>query len=518
MRISRRDFALSLAGAAGAPYILRGQPAALRARVKVDTERVVGDIDPLIYGNFIEHLGRCIDGGVFEEKSPLSDSNGFRQDVAEAARKLNVTQLRWPGGNFSSNYHWMDGIGPRDRRPPRLEMAWGTVEGNRFGTHEFLKYSEMIGAQPYICANLGTGTWTEAQQWVEYCNSSEDTAMTRLRKQNGRAEPWKVKFWGLGNEMDGPWQMGHRSAEDYGKFALEAAKLMKWTDPSIKLIAAGSSNYQPGSDWTGWNRTILQFLNQHADYLALHMYVGNEQNDFADFLACSVELDQRLKTAEGIIDAALSGQPGNRKIYIAWDEYNVWYRARGDSERGRRILEERYNLEDALVVATFLSTFVNHAHMVKMANMAQLVNVIAPIFINDKGLFLQTIYHPLQLFAANTKGKALELFVDSPKYKCRRFDDVPYLNVSAALDNGSLVVNAVNRSRDRAIETDFEAQDKQFFGAVAVSEVNGPDIKSENDFDKTTVKVTERSVAAEPRRFRYSFPPHSYTMLKVKLA
>ncbi len=216
MKLSRRNFALALTNAAlaGAPYILRGQPAALHARIKIDTERVIGDIDPMLYGNFIEHLGRCIDGGIFEEKSPLSDANGFRKDVLEAVRKLNVTLLRWPGGNFSSNYNWRDGIGPRDQRPPRLEMAWGTVESNRFGTHEFLNYVETLGTQPYICANLGTGTWSEAQQWVEYCNSSEDTAMTRLRRQNGRRDPWKVKIWGLGNEMDGPWQMGHRSAED----------------------------------------------------------------------------------------------------------------------------------------------------------------------------------------------------------------------------------------------------------------------------------------------------------------
>jgi alpha-N-arabinofuranosidase len=318
--------------------------------------------------------------------------------------------------------------------------------------------------------------------------------------------------------MDGPWQMGHRSAEDYGKFALEGAKLMKWTDPSVKLIAAGSSNYRPGSDWTSWNRTVLQYLNQHADYLSLHLYVGNAGNDFADFMASSVELDERTKTAEGIIDASLSGQPGNRKIYIAWDEWNVWYRARGDAQRGRRILEERYNLEDALVVATFLNSFVNHAHIVKMANMAQLVNVIAPIFSGDKGLFLQTIYYPLQLFANNSKGKALELFVDSPKYKTERFDGVPYLDVSAAYDNGSLVLNVVNRHRDQSIETEFQAEDKQFSGPVAVSDVNGPDIKSENDFGKTTVKTVESSIAAEPRSLRYSFPPHSYTMLKVKLA
>ena len=515
MKLTRRTFAKSLAAA---PVLLRGQQAALRARIKIDTERVIGDIDPLLWGNFIEHLGRCIDGGVFEEASPLSDANGYRRDVLEAARKLNVTQLRWPGGNFSSNYHWADGIGPRDKRPARLEMAWGTVESNRFGTHEFLNYAEMLGTQPYICTNLGTGTWNEAQQWVEYCNSSEDTAMTRLRKQNGRDAPWKVTYWGLGNEMDGPWQMGHRSAEDYGKFALEAAKLMKWTDPKVKLIAAGSSNFGPGSDWTSWNRTVLEFLKQHADYLSIHMYVGNPANDFGDFMASSVELDHRIKTTEGIIDAALSGQPGNRRIYIAWDEWNVWYRARGAQERGRRILEEHYNLEDALVVATFLNSFVNHAQIVKIANMAQLVNVIAPIFSNDKGLFLQTIYYPLQLFANNTKGKALDLFVESPKYKCARFDDVPYLDVSAGYDNGSLVVNVVNRHPDQAIETEFETEDKQFSGLVAVSEVNGPDIKAENDFGKTTVKTVERSTASDGRKLRYRFPAHSYTMLKTRLA
>ena len=514
MKLSRRDFGMTIAGA---PLILRGQPAALHARVKIDTERIIGDIDPLLYGNFIEHLGRCIDGGIFEEKSPLSDAGGFRKDVLEAVRKLNVTLLRWPGGNFSSNYNWRDGIGPRDQRPPRLEMAWGTVESNRFGTHEFLDYVEKLGTQPYICANLGTGTWTEAQQWVEYCNSAEDTAMTRLRKQNGRRDPWKVKYWGLGNEMDGPWQMGHRSAEEYGKFALEAAKLMKWTDPSVKLIAAGSSNFGPGSDWTAWNRTVLEYLRQHADYLSLHLYVGNRTDDYEDYMASSVELDQRIKTAEGIIDAALSGQPGNRRIYIAWDEWNVWYRARGSQQRGRRILEEHYNLEDALVVATFLNSFVNHAHIVKIANLAQLVNVIAPIFTNDKGLYLQTIFHPLQMFANNTKGKSLQLFVESPKYKSKRFDDVPYLDLSAGYDNGQLVLNVVNRHGTQAIATEFEMEDKQFSGAVAVSEVNGPGIKSENDFDKTTVNTVNRSATAEARTLRHSFAPHSYTMLKVKV-
>src|SRR5690348_90494 len=295
--LSRRSFSKSLLAA---PAILRGQTNPLRARVKIDTERVIGAIDPKIYGNFIEHLGRCIDGGVFDEKSPLSDANGYRRDVLDASRKLGVSLLRWPGGNFSSNYHWKDGIGPRDQRPPRLETAWGTVESNHFGTHELLNYVEMLGAEPYVCANLGTGTWDEAQQRVEYCNSAEAAAMARLRRQNGRRDPWKVTYWGLGNEIDGPWQMGHRSADDYVKFALEAAKLMKLTDPNVKLIAAGSSNFGAGADWTGWNRTILTYLRRHADYLSLHTYVGNPQNNFGEFMASSLDLDDRIKTAAGI--------------------------------------------------------------------------------------------------------------------------------------------------------------------------------------------------------------------------
>jgi alpha-N-arabinofuranosidase len=515
-RITRRTFAATLAGA---PFALRAQQQqdALRARVKIDTERIIGEIDPKIYGNFIEHLGRCIDGGIFEEGSPLSDANGFRSDVLKAAKDLNVTILRWPGGNFSSNYHWRDGIGPRDERARRLEMAWGTVESNRFGTHEFLQYVDLLGAEPYICVNLGTGTWTEAQQWVEYVNSAEDTEMTRLRKKNGRQQPWNVKYWGLGNEMDGPWQMGHRSAEDYGKFALEAAKLMKWTDPNIKLIAAGSSNFRTGSDWLGWNRTVLDYLKSHIDYLAIHLYVGNPENNYYDFLASSCELSEKIETAEGLIRAALDGDRSGRRIYIAWDEWNVWYRARGNSQRGRRILEERYNLEDALVVATFLNSFVNHAHIVRIANMAQLVNVIAPMFTNDKGLFLQTIYFPLQLFAKNTRGKALELFTEGPKYENPRFGRVPYLDASAAFDNGMLVINVVNRHKDQPIESSFELEDKQFAGPVEVVEVNGPDIKAQNDFGSLAVKPAARSARADGRSLRYTFAPHSYTMLKARL-
>ena len=512
--ISRRAFT---SGLLAAPAILRAKPASNEARVKMDTERIIGDIDPKVYGNFAEHLGRCIEGGIFEENSPLSDSNGYRKDVMKAVEDLHVTLLRWPGGNFSSNYNWRDGIGPRDQRPARLEMAWGTIEDNRFGTHEFLNYCEQIKTEPYLCANFGTGSWDEAQEWVEYCNVPGGTTTSELRQKNGRKEPWKVKYWGLGNEMDGPWQMGHRTAGDYGKFALEGAKLMKWTDPTLKLVAAGSSNFGSGIDWVGWNRTVLEHLREHVDYLSLHTYVGNKENNYYEFLASSLELGNRTKIAEGIIRSSLANLP-NKQIFIAWDEWNVWYRARGDKERGRRILEEHYNLEDALVIATFLNTFVNHAHIVKIANLAQLVNVIAPIFSSPSGMFLQTIYYPLQLFASNSFGNALELFADGPTYESKHSNKTPYLDVSACYQGGQLVVNIVNRHLTDPLPATFELEDKQFSGTFEVAEVNGPDIKAENNFDKASVKTTRKSVETRGARLRYEFPAHSFTMLKGKIA
>ncbi len=513
-KLTRRAFSVALAAA---PFLSRAATGSNTARIKIDSERTIGAIDPNIYGNFAEHLGRCIEGGIFEEGSALSDLNGYRKDVIEAIRNLHVTLLRWPGGNFSSNYHWMDGIGPRNQRPARLEMAWHTIEDNRFGTHEFLNYTEMLGIEPYVCANFGTGSWLEAQQWVEYCNLESGTAMTDLRRKNGREKPWKVPVWGLGNEMDGPWQMGHRSADDYGKFALEGAKLMKWTDPSIHLIAAGSSNYGPQADWVGWNRTVLSYLKHHADYLSMHLYVGNAKDNYEEFLASSLSLADKIETAEGTIRGVFAGEP-SRPIHIAWDEWNVWYRARGEKkESGRRILEERYNLEDSLVVATLLNTFVNHAHIVKIANLAQIVNVIAPIFTNESGLFLQTIYYPLQLFAANSHGSALDLFLDCPTYSVAAHPSVPVIDASAALDNGALVLNLVNRSRTADVTVDIECEDKSFTSEFEVAEVNGPDIKSENDFGKVLVRTMRKSAAAKGNRLRYTCPAHSYPMLKGRL-
>ena len=395
-------------------------------------------------------------------------------------------------------------------------MAWARWRVIVSAATSFSITWRRVGARPYVCANFGTGTWTEAQQWVEYCNSAEDTAMTRLRKQNGRSQPWKIPFWGLGNEMDGPWQMGHRSADDYGKFALEGAKLMKWTDPDIKLIAAGSSNYRPGSDWTSWNRTVLQYLNQHADYLSLHTYVGNPSNDFGDFMASSLELDQRTKTAKGISTLLYRASPATARstLHGTSGMYGI-----GRAEISARTAHSRRALQPGRCagggdIPELLRQSRPHRKDGQHGSVSERYR--ADLLERQGNISANHLLPTLQMFASNSKGKALELFVDSPKYKTPRFDGVPFLDISGAYDNGSLVLNVVNRHRDQAIETEFEAEDKQFSGAVTVSEVNGPDIKSENDFGKTIVKPVERSISAEPRKLRCAFPPHSYTMLKVK--
>lgn len=505
---------------------------AQNARIKIDLDRKIGEVDKKLYGNFVEHLGRCVYGGIYEENSPLSDDRGFRKDVMEAVKDLNVAITRYPGGNFVSNYHWLDGVGPKDQRPPRMELAWNRLESNRFGTDEFIEYAHEVGTEPYFSVNMGTGTIEEAQNWVEYCNVNSGPYFAELRKKNGHSEPYKVIYWSLGNEMDGFWQMGHLNAEDYAKKAREAGKLMRLTSPDIKLVAAGSSNYRPNADPNEWNATILHELRDVVDYLALHMYVGNPGDNYYNYLSTPLVLEERTKIVKGMIEREMANADrGNREpIYIAWDEYNSWYRARTDETMaGTRALEEHYNLEDALVIAGFLNAFVRNADIVKMANMAQLVNVIAPIFTNESGMFKQTIYYPLQLFSKNVKGTSLDLFVDCESYSTDEFfiglgesttkqDKVPYLDASATYNNDEVTINVVNRNKDKAITTDIISQSGNFEGDFTVIEVNGPDTKADNDFGKTLV---ESKVKASPKAkgnvLTYSFPPHSFTQMKAKI-
>ncbi len=275
---------------------------AQKARIKLDIDRTIGEVDSLIYGNFVEHLGRNVYGGIYDPGSPLSDADGIRKDVIEAVRGLNVSILRYPGGNFVSNYHWEDGVGPERRT--RMELAWHRLEPNTFGTNEFMSFLDKVGGgiEPYFAVNMGTGTIEEAQNWVEYTNIDSGPYYAELRKQHGHTEPYGIKYWSLGNEMDGFWQMGHLSAEDYSKKAREAAKLMKLTDPSIKLVAAGASNFRPDADPMEWNRVILDELKDVVDYIALHIYVGNPDDNYYNYLSTPLVMEDRTKLVKGLIN------------------------------------------------------------------------------------------------------------------------------------------------------------------------------------------------------------------------
>ena len=428
-------------------------PPAAAARIKIDVDRTVGTVNPLIFGSFAEHLGRMIYGGIYDEKSPLSDAFGFRRDVIQAVRDQGVSILRWPGGNFASGYDWKDGIGPKGQRPVRPELAWDDIETNRFGTDEFLRYAATIGAEPYICLNLGLGTIAEARDWVEYTNGANHTYWADERRRNGHEPPYGVKYWALGNEIDGPWQLGHKDADAYARFALETAKAMRAIDPSIHLVASGSSNY--GADWIAWNRTVLQTLRNTADYIALHTYIGDRDNDFERYLAtAAANLERYIDTTASLIREVQTG-PSPRPIYIAYDEWNVWYRT-GNREK----LEEVYNVEDALAMGVFFNAFLRHADVVRMANLAQMVNVIAPIVTNARGLLRQSIYYPIAEYGRQRGRTSLDVWVAAPAYRLPdRTEEMPYLDVSATYDASSsdVAINVLNRSRDRDLTTTIEA-------------------------------------------------------------
>ena len=494
------------------PAILHSQP---QAHIKIDTVRQIGEVHPHLFGNFTEHLGRMIYGGIYEEGSRLSDKENFRTDVMQAVKGLNVSILRWPGGNFASGYNWMDGIGPRNQRPVRKDLAWNALESNRFGTDEFLRYCERIGTEPYICVNLGLGTIDDARQWVEYCNESKHTALADLRRKNGRDAPYNVKYWALGNEIDGWWQLGHKNAEDYSKFALEAAKAMRSTDPSIKLVASGSSNY--GADWIAWNRTVLSTLRNHIDYIALHTYISNRDNDLEKFLAWSQTIDYYIEVTEGQINEVRRNRADARPIYIAYDEWNVWYRA-GEKEQ----LEEIYNFEDVLAMGMFFNSFFRHANIVKMANLAQLVNVIAPIMTNKQGLFLQPIYFPIAEYGKQRGAVSLDAWVLGPVYKLENREPLSYLDVSVTYDRSKKIVcvNVLNRSKDKDITTAVESQSNAIGQSVGVWEMNYTDLKATHIFgdDRKIVPAT-RTFSAEVvnNTFSYTFPAHSLTILTLKV-
>jgi alpha-N-arabinofuranosidase len=489
------------------------------ARINIDFDRRLGRVDRRIFGSFIEHLGRCIYGGVFEPGSPLSDEHGFRRDVLDAARGLRIPVLRWPGGNFVSGYHWTDGLGPVAQRPRRMELAWQAEEPNHFGTDEFIRYCRALGAEPYICVNMGSGSMDEAAAWVEYCNATGDTHWANLRRANGQDEPYSVKLWGLGNEMYGSWQIGATTAEDYVRKARQFAAVMLLVDPTIELVSCGQWG------WTEWDRIVLDGLADLVRYHSIHLYTGSPDY-YANVLAPH-QADRALRLCEALIERVRFMRGIQHRIGIAYDEWNVWYRMRGSRER-RNGLEERYDLSDALAIATYLNIFIRHCRSVDLANYAQMVNVIAPIFTRPDGLFLQTVYHPLRLYAEHIQPVALDAMVDSPRLRLEAAqlegiaDLAPFdaLDVSATCnDAGSeLCIAVVNRHRDQDVSARIDLHGRELDAPVSVFEVNADEVSAANSFDEPErVVIHQCQREASAANIEHTFAAHSLTVLHATL-
>ena len=513
--------------------VLANPISSLKASISIDAAHVRHTINPNIYGAFIEHVGRCLHGGVYQENSPLSDEQGFRKDVMRAASEWGVPILRWPGGIFASFYHWEDGIGAEDSRPSRHNAAWGTEESNHFGTDEFIEYCRKIGAEPYICVNLQNGTGEGAANWVEYCNGTRNTSYANLRRKYGHQEPHRVRYWGLGNEL---WGMG---TEAYAKAALECGKLMKRVDPSIRLVACGLPGLPlPALRKIGidpeWNRVVLEKLINIADYISLHEYEGNE--DYYEelgsaqrfegnlkSLAAAIELTDSLRGKDPMLAGSLPGIKTKRPVEIACDEWNIWYR-RHDLPPPHDISEavdEKYSLRDALWVASVLNLFQRMGDKVTMANIATMVNAIGTVFTSDQGMFLQTIYFPMKLYRHECGALALTSEVDSPTFSSKSFESVPYLDVSATLNDTrkALSIAVVNRHREEPIRTTLAVRNARIGSPATAFEINGAVPEIENSFaEPENVKIVEKGVGETGEKFDYVFPAHSITLLKLAVS
>ncbi|MEP7292733.1 MAG: alpha-N-arabinofuranosidase [Chloroflexota bacterium] len=497
-----------------------------KAHVYLDTNRVISPISPLIFSGFAEHMGRAIYEGIYEPASPHADERGLRTDVLAALRELNFRAMRYPGGNFLSGYRWQDGVGPRDQRPRRRDLAWQSIETNQFGTNEFIEFCKAVNTEPMLAVNMGTATIQDAANLVEYCNAPVGTQYADLRASHGYRDPYGVKYWCIGNEMDGPWQIGHLEAEDYGKKAREAAKMMRWHDSSIKTILCGSSNNTMPT-YPEWDRVALEYAWEVVDYHSLHYYAGNRDEDTASYLAISDELESYLDVTAGVLRYVKAKNRSKHDVYITWDEWNVWYRARlgkhthGEWSEAPHLIEEVYNLEDALVIAQWMNVFLRKCDVLKIACLAQIVNVIAPILTTTDSLLKQSIYYPFMLFSRFAAGSALDVAVKAPTYETAKYGAMPLLDVSASYDeeNNAAAVFIVNRSQTESLPVELHWQDRQPTSIKSVHQLAGTDPKAANSYENPN-QVVSKQVAA-PALSNGSatlvVPPLSFTAVEVAL-
>jgi alpha-N-arabinofuranosidase len=464
-------------------------------------------------------MGRCVYEGIYDPKSPHANEHGFRKDVLEALRDQAYTVIRYPGGNFLSGYNWLDGVGPKGQRPRVRELAWQSLETNQFGTNEFMEFCRSIDAAPMLGVNMGTGTIQSASDLVEYCNAPHGTRWSDLRVSHGFRDPHNVRYWCVGNEMDGPWQIGHLDAVAYGNKALEAAKMMKWQDPTIKTILCGSSG-ESMPTYLEWDRTALEIAWEHMDYLSMHCYVSNNNNDTDSYLANSVLFERYVDTLDGTLRYVKAKRRSKHDIYLSWDEWQVWYMQpplQGNWTEAPHLAEEIYNLEDALVVAQWLNVFLRKSHVLKIACVAQIVNTISWLHTRPDGLLKHPSYYAFKLVSTLARGEALDVHVKATEVATKQYGTVPALDVSGSYDTekqqGALFL--VNRSQTESVLTDLIWQDGQALQIDETWQLTGSDPKGMNTWDapERIVPKTIPAPRVDAGRATINLPPLSFTVL-----
>jgi alpha-N-arabinofuranosidase len=487
------------------------------AKIKIDVSRTIGEIDPKIYGVFMEPIhfsGRRMGlsdtvsfntmyGNLYDPASPLADKNGFRKDYIEAGKELEVTNMRWPGGNFVMGYSWQDGIGPKSQRPSRINLAWGGVDNNHVGTDEWVELNKAIGSDNIVCVNLGLATIMDACHWVEYCNYPKGTYYSDLRIKNGHTQPYDVKIWDLGNEVDGsPWELGHKDADDYVKIAREAAKAMRSVDHSIKFVASGSSYYESTGQWVEWNRKVLSGLGDMIDYLSIHRYWEPSPN-YDEFMGGSaMDFEEKITTTAAEIEAVKTMKGFRHPIYISVDEWGTFGR----------------NFRSVLPVAQCLNSFIRHADVVKMGNFTMFTGLLASD--RDKGTFKSPLFETFKLFSTNCRGNSVDTYVACDTFNTDKYKGIPFLDVTSVYskETHTVYINVVNRHKDKAITAEISNSAGTFAGKAEINVLTAASLEEPFAFDKQEqYKPVTKEIKTDGNRMSCLFPPHSFTQIAVKI-
>ena len=487
------------------------------AKIKIDVTRTVGEIDPNIYGVFMEPIhfsGRrmglsdtvsfnTLYGNLYDPSSPLANKDGFRKDYIDAMRELKVTNMRWPGGNYTMGYNWQDGIGPKEKRPVRINLAWGGTDNNHVGTDEWVELNKAIGSENVVCVNLGLGTIDEARYWVEYCNYKKGTYYSDLRAKYGHPDPYNVKIWDLGNEVDGlPWELGHKSADDYVEIAREAAKAMKAVDKNIELVGSGSSYYESTGKWIDWNRKVLEGIGDKINYLSIHRYWENSPDYYSFMGASAMDFDQKIKITADEIETVRVKKDFNNPIYVSVDEWGTF---------GRNFLS-------VLPIAQCLNSFIRHADAVKMANFTMMTSLIQTD--KDNGSFKTPLFYTFKLFSNNCRGTSVDTYVKCDTFNTKAYNGIPYLDATTVFnkETNTVYINVVNRNKEEAITTNIINDSGEFTGKAEATIVDNASLTEPFSYNNREQYIPNtKEIETDGNKLTYSFPAHSFTQIMVKV-